>query len=103
MIEEVINSILDAEKKAEEIIALQENESKALELKTETDAQSIKEKAIADFKQHRKSEIANAKTVAEGKYQKILSEGKAESEALYNKAIAKKEAESDKIVGRFLN
>ena len=72
---EIISSILDAEARAEEIVKLAQEKSKALLLEAETKAEEIKEKALADFKERKKAIMKGAEVEAQKKYDERIAKG----------------------------
>ena len=95
---EVIASILDAEKKADEIVKLSAEKSKSLRQTADFDGEKIKNGAVAVFKLHRVSAIKEAETKAASEYDKILAEGKSAADKILADSADKTDYFADKIV-----
>ena len=95
---EVIASILDAEKKADEIVKSSVEKSKAVKQSADFDGEKIKNGTVAVFKLHRASAIKEAEKQASLEYDKILSEGKASAEKILSDSADKTDYFADKIV-----
>ncbi len=77
--QEVISSILQAEKKAEEILEKATQEAKAQRLSGDAEAEKIRAKAIDSFKAHRVSVLEKAESDAQAEYDKTVKQGKEQS------------------------
>lgn len=86
---EVIASILDAEKKAEEIVKTAMEKSKAIRETADADGEKIKNGAIAVFKLHRASALKDAEKKAAEEYDAAFENGKAQANAIVNAASEK--------------
>jgi len=95
---DVISSILEAEKKADEILKTANAESKAKILSADEQAEKIKADAIADFKTERKETLKKADAEAEKQYADRIEKGKAEAKAICDKALLKTDKTADSIV-----
>ena len=95
---EVIASILDAEKKADEIVKISVDKSKAVKQAADSDGEKIKNGAVAVFKLHRASAIKEAEKKAQAEYDKILAEGKKSAEKILTDSADKTDYFADKIV-----
>ena len=102
MIEQVINSILEAEQKAEEIITNANLTAKATELATEIEVQAVYSSAINSFKDYRKKQLLETDAVAEKEYNQIIAAGQAEAEALNEQTKPLIDKVSDIILGRIV-
>lgn len=97
---EIINSILEAEQKASEIVAKAGEESKLIAIKGEENAEKERENAVSAFSEERKKALAEAEQKAEAAYCKILSDGKARAQALKNACSDKIEGAAETAIGR---
>lgn len=95
---EIIASILDAEKKAEEIVKLSVEKSKAIRQSADDDGEKIKNGAIAVFKLNRASALKDAERRATAEYDEIISVGKKDAEKIKQKAADSTEIFADSIV-----
>ena len=95
---EVIASILDAEKKADETVKLSVEKSKNIKQTADIEGEKIKNGAIAVFKLHRASAIKDAEKQALSEYDKILSEGTASAEKIISDNSDKIDYFADKIL-----
>lgn len=77
--QEVISSILQAEKKAEEIIEKATLDAKAQRLSGDAEAEKIRNQAIDSFKAHRVSVLQKAEQDAETAYNDAVKKGKDQS------------------------
>ncbi|MBQ9513931.1 MAG: hypothetical protein IJR66_02985 [Clostridia bacterium] len=87
--DEVISSIIEAEKKADEMVKNSLDNAKKANISAEKEAEEIKDKAIASFKLHRKTVLADAEKTANEKYEARLSEGEKTAKNISNKAEEK--------------
>ncbi len=95
---EVIASILDAEKKADEIVKSSVEKSKAVKQTADIDGEKIKNGTVAVFKLHRASALKEAEKRASVEYDKILAEGKTSAEKILSESADKIDYFADKIV-----
>ena len=86
---EVINSILEAESKAEEIIQEAVNKSNEVLIKAEREGETYKSNAIDDFKMKKKQCIKNKEAESEKLYSKRLSKAKSDSDKISEQAESK--------------
>ena len=82
IMEEIITSILEAEKLADEIVKNAADSAKNIMIYAENNADEIREKAVNDFKAHRKAVIIEAEKNAEKSYAARIEQGKAEAKKL---------------------
>lgn len=86
---EVIASILDAEKKAEEIVKSAVEKSKTIRENADLDGEKIKNGAVAVFKVHRASSIKDAERAADAEYTAVFNDGKEKAEEVIKTASEK--------------
>ena len=72
---EIINSILEAEKKADEIVKTAQEQSKAIILSSEETAENVRTEAVKSVKEISKKKNAEAEKVALSEYEKVMAEG----------------------------
>ena len=96
--QEIIASILEAEKKADDIIKNSAEKSKDIKRTADDDGEKIKNGAIAVFKVHRAAEIKSAEKTADAEYDAILLNGKAEAEKISEKASESVDLFAEEIV-----
>ena len=77
--QEIISSILQAEKKAEEIIENALSEAKSKKLAGDATAEQIKNSAVENFKANRVSVLSKAEQDAELAYNDAVRKGREES------------------------
>lgn len=99
---EVINSILDAEAKANEIIATANEKAKQIVIDADEQAEVIREKAITSFKSHRFNSITQAETKAKKQYDFKIQQGKEEGEILIKDSSSKINEIVDDVVRRIV-
>ena len=95
--ESIINSILEAETKAEAIISDAKAKSKQITLQAGEEAFKIKEAGIDAVKSAKKAELENANSVADAKYSKIIEEGKIAVQNFTNQANQKVEGVAESV------
>ena len=95
---EIIASILDAEKKAEEIVRSANEKAKTIRANADSDGEKIKNGAVAVFKVHRASSLMDAEKTASAEYDSAFNDGKEKAEELGNGASAKFDAFADEVV-----
>ena len=100
---EVINSILEAEKKAAEIVAKASEESKTRIIKGEETAEREKETAVSAFLDERKRVLSQAESKAQAAYDEILSAGKARAEDLKKSCAERVEDAAKTVIGRIFD
>lgn len=96
--QEVIASILDAEKKAEEILKNATEKAKTIRQTADENGEKIKNGAIAVFKLHRASALKTAETDANGEYDAILKAGENDAEEISKTSVNKIDEYADEIV-----
>ena len=99
---EIISSILTAEKEAEERIKQADETAKNNTLKAEVDAEKIKETAIENFKAIRKEKILEANNKAEEEYLLKVKEGRVEADRIADNAFKNVDAVANDIVKEIL-
>lgn len=100
---EVINSILEAEKKAAEIVAKASEESKTRIIKGEETAEREKETAVSAFLDERKRVLSQAESKAQAAYDEILNAGKASAEDLKKSCAERVEDAAKTVIGRIFD
>ncbi len=95
---EVIASILDAEKKAEEIVKLSTEKAKTIRISAEEDGEKIKNGAVAVFKLHRAAAIKSAEKRAEEQYAAIIEEGERSAAEIAKQTAAETDYYAEQIV-----
>lgn len=96
--EEIIGSILEAEKIADDIVKNAADNAKNILIYAENNADEIREKAITEFKSRRKEVLRFAEEQAEKLYAERVGEGRIKAEKTVLSAVAKKEAAAEKIL-----
>lgn len=99
---EMISSILEAEKNAEEIVKEANDNAKKILLESASDAEKIKNSAIYVQKVHNSSSIQKANEKAQEEYAKVLAVGEKQSEAIIDSAKPNIEKVADSIVEKIL-
>ena len=79
---EIIASILDAEKKAEEIVKNSNEKAKGIRQSADEEGEKIKNSAIAVFKLKRNAALAEAEKHAQQEYDDMVVKGKNLSEEI---------------------
>lgn len=100
--EEIITSILEAERFADDVVKNAASNAKNIMVYAENTADAIREKAIADFKAHRKEVLISAEQEAETLYNKRIAEGKASAEKLVKSVKDKKSAAAEKVLSKII-
>ena len=95
---EIISSILEAEKKADEMINQAQAEARALKLYSDKMAEEIKVKTVQEFKTLRVIELEKAEKTAEEKYNEIIKVGEEKANAIIIEAKDNLIKVADKIV-----
>ena len=95
---EIIASILDAEKKAEEIVKNAAEKSKTIRANADIDGEKIKNGAVAVFKVHRASIIKDADCTEETEYDTVFNNGRAQAKEIIKTASAKADAFLEDVV-----
>jgi vacuolar-type H+-ATPase subunit H len=94
MIQELIDKIAEAEKKADETVAAAHEEAREISLNAEAEAAKIIASAKALIKEERKSALEEAEAAAQKEFDAIIKKGEEEAKALCgNIDIAKEAAE----------
>ena len=87
--EDTISCIIEAEKKAESIVASANQKAKQIILDGEKDVEQIKNTAIYSVKISRSAKLKGATKKAEEKYNKKIEEGNEKAQKLYESAYPK--------------
>ena len=95
---EVISSIIETEKKADEMINQAQADARALKLSSDKTAEEIKFQAVQDFKALRATELEKADKMAEEKYNEIIKLGEERANTLICEAKENLIKVADKIV-----
>lgn len=95
---QLISSILETEKMAEEIVKNAQTQAKELIVSAGATAEEIKNKAVNDFKAYRIAEIEKAEKTACEKYDEIIKAGKSKADALIEQAKVNSVKVADKII-----
>ena len=95
---EIIASILDAEKKAEEIVKNSTEKAKAIKQSAEEEGEKMKNGAVAVFKLHRTAEIKDAEKRASKEYDAIIDDGKRRAEEIVKSAADKIDIYAEQVV-----
>ena len=97
---ETLDSILKAEKKAEQIVGEASERSKAVILRGEEAAERKKEEAVSAFYEERKKAIEEAEGEAEKIYGDMMDNGESEAYALKVSCKDKIEKAANDVIGR---
>ncbi len=100
--DKIISSILDAEKKADEITDLLTEKAKDIVLSAEEKAEKIRESAILSSKAQKKKAIFSANEKAEEEYIKKINEGEKIAQAIYDNAQKNIDKVAEEIVKGFV-
>lgn len=98
----VISSILEAEKKADEIIASAAEKAKNIILEGESAAEKIRETAVWSFKAQKKGALLSAEKKASEEYNRIIETGKNKAQDVYTAAVKKSAKAADELIKDFL-
>ena len=99
---EIIGSILEAEKNADEMVKLAEEKAKSGILEAENKAEEIKKRAISVFKIHSKAVLKKAEEEAETLFNEKIASGKEQAENLGRKASASFDSAAEIIIKEIL-
>ena len=99
---EIIGSILEAEKKADEMIKLAEEKARTGILEAGNKAEEIKKHAISVFKMHSKAIVKKAEEEAEKLFNDKIQAGKERAEKLVREASGEFDAAAEIIVREIL-
>ncbi|MBQ9485815.1 MAG: hypothetical protein IJU83_03150 [Clostridia bacterium] len=99
---EVIASILEAERKADEIIDQSVIKSDKIRQTADEEGEKIKNSAVAVFKLNRASALKNAEKTASDEYDAIIERGKAQAEEIEKRAADKINSAAEEIVADIL-
>ncbi len=102
MIENVIASILDAEKSAGEILAEGMKEYKKIIAEAESQVDKEKKELIASLKASQDEAFAKAEQKANANYEKTLEDGKVSAEKLKAESLAKTDKAVSYIIGKVI-
>ena len=95
---EIIASILDAEKKAEEIVKNSTEKAKDIRQSADEEGEKIKNGAVAVFKLHRSAELRDAEKRALKEYENIVTKGQASAEQIIKKTANEIDVCAEQIV-----
>ena len=98
--EEIIQSIMDAEKSAEEMIRTARDQAKAILAQADDRSGEIRDRAKAEIKLRREQALALVERTAEREFAESMAEGEAQGAEIERLAEAKIEAAADLIVRR---
>ena len=98
--EEIIQSNMDAEKSAEEMIRTARDQAKAILAQADDRSGEIRDRAKAEIKLRREQALALAERTAEREFAESMAEGEAQGAEIERLAEAKIEAAADLIVRR---
>ena len=96
--EEIISSILEAEKHADEIVKSASEQSKNIIINADSSAEKIKADAIVKFKAERKAALLSAEEKAQKEYDAKIAEGEKDAALL----VAATEKKIDNIAEKIL-
>ena len=100
---EIISSILEAEKKADEIITSAGLQAKSLVIEAEKKADKIRNDAVNDFKAFRKESIENADKKADKVYAEEIEGGNKKAAEIGESVKGKIDSVSDDIVKKIID
>lgn len=100
---EIISSILEAEKKADEIITSAGLQSKSLIMEAEKKADRIRNDAVTEFKSFRKESVLLTDKKAEEVYAEEIEKGNKKAFEIKESIEGKTNSVSDEIVKRILD
>ena len=100
---EIIGSILEAEKQADEMIKLAEEKARKEVLDAGNRAEEIKKHAISVFKMHSKAALKKAEEEAEKLFNEKIDSGKEQAEKMVQKASDNFDAAAEIIVKEILS
>lgn len=101
--EEMMKNILDAEKKADEILAAARERAQAVLLAAEERAADISDDARESIKLRTRAFTEQAEAAAKAECDALLAAGRAEAAELARSAGKKLDAAADRIAGRIVN
>ena len=100
---EIIASILEAEKRSEEIIKNAQLKAKAIRQNADEDSDKVKNNAVALFKVHRSAVLKDAEKKAADVYAEKIAEGTQYAEDLKNRSSDKINRFADEIAKEILS
>lgn len=100
---EIISSILEAEKKADEIITSAGLQAKSLVIEAEKKADKIRNDAVSDFKIFRKESVDNADKKADKVYAEEIESGNKKAAEIGESVKGKIDAVSDEIAKKIID
>ena len=98
---EVLKDIRLAEEDYKKMISEAQEKRKTITNSAELESDNMIQKAHADAEEFKKQRIADARKEADNRYQRIVSDGKAEAMALENKGRQNLPKAVDLLVSRF--
>ena len=102
IMDEVISSILEAEKKADSLVVEAQDNAKKAVLAADTEGERIKANAVESFKIHRKAALADAEKRGETEYAKIIARGEKRAKEVEAAARDNIETAADAVVKEIL-
>ncbi len=96
----VIETILEAEERAEQIVRAAADESKRMAAESQAEAEQIKAEAKAAFVKEREKVLAETREKAEEAYSRIVKDGRKKAQELKDSVGAKIEDSADTILRR---
>ena len=103
MLKEIVDSIIDAEKSAEQQIAKAQEQSKTILFEAQTKADEIAEKSAAENKMLIKSLEDKASAKADEQAAKVLADGKKQADEDIIKFNKNKDKAVDFVIGRLVD
>ena len=98
---EVLKDIKNAEEDYKKMISEAQDKRKTITTSAELEADNMIKQAHVDAEEFKKQRIADARREADNRYQRIISDGKAEVMALENKGRQNLPKAVDLLVSRF--
>ena len=95
---EIISSILDAEKKAEDMIATANENAKIKKQNIEEEVENVKSSAVLSFSELKNKEIEKAEKKAEAEYDKIIKEAEIKVKEYKDSVLSKTESVVDELI-----
>ncbi len=99
---EIISSILEAEKKADEIVEAATKKAAEITLSGDSAADAIRENAVTSFKIKRKYGLIKAKEQSEKIYADKIEAGKKSAEDFYNSVYVREDEIAERLLRKIL-
>ena len=103
MLKQIVDSIIDAEKSAEQTVAKAQEQSKNILFEAQTKADEIAEKSVAENKKLAKSLEDEATAKADKQAAKVLADGKKQADENILKFNKNKDKTVDFVIGRLVD